>query len=318
MSQDTTMPTAAVTINALCDAYLKDRQNPFAERKCKHPKSLAYHLKATRDLWGHMSVSEFGAGSKARVKATCQEWREQGLSPFTVRKRISILKTVFRHAVDEELIGRADEPVIKLPPNGQPRERFVDDESELPALLRAADQSATPDHLRLLLELLLRTGQRRGAILALKWENVDFDKRVIRFRDTEAASERSKKRRSDKPMDDGLSDLLTRPDEARDQECDYVISWRGKRVTNPYHGLKAIYRRAGLADLRTHDMRRSSATYVNNETGGDEQQAANHIDDTVATARKHYIQPNPRVNLPSVEAVSRLMARARAAARLTK
>lgn len=299
------------TVSDLMDAYLADRRNPFAERPCKCPDSLAYHLKSTRTLWGSMTVGDFAQGSKQRVKLKCQEWREAGLSPFTVRKRVSILKTVFRFAVEEELIGRADEPVIKLPPNGLPRERYIDAEKELPALLRAADEMKTPDHLRLLIELALRTGQRRGAILALQWRHVDFEARVIRFRDTEAATERSKKRRGNKPMDDALYALLQRAYEARDEECEHVISWRGKPVRNPFHGLKRVYSRAGLADLRTHDLRRSSATYVHTETDGNLTAAANHIADTEATARKHYVQEQASVHLPAIAAVSSVLDRAR-------
>ncbi len=301
----------ALTVSDLMDAYLADRRNPYAERRCKNPQSLDYHLRATRALWGGMTVADFAQGSKQRVKAQCQAWREAGLSPFTVRKRVSILKTVFRFAVEEEMIGRGDEPVIKLPPNGSPRERCLDAMRELPALLKAADEMKTPDHLRLLIELALRTGQRRGAILALKWAHVDFEQRVIRFRSTEEASERSKKRRGDKPMDDALYALLQRAYEARDEECEHVISWRGKPVRNPYHGLVAVYKRAGLAGLRTHDLRRSSATFVHIETGGDLQVAANHINDTTATAAKHYVVHNPVVDLPAIAAVSSVLERAR-------
>lgn len=300
-----------LTVSDLIDAYLADRHDPFSERPCKHPQSLSYHLKVSVALWGAMPVVEFTHGSKARVRAACQDWREAGLSPFTIRKRVSILKTVFRFAVEEETIARGDEPIIKLPPNGQPRERFVDAERELPALLKAADEMKTPDHLRLLIELALRTGQRRGAILALDWRHIDFERRVIRFRDTEAANARSKKRRGDKPMDDALFALLQRAYEARDESCEAVISWRGKRVSNPYHGLVAVYQRAGLAGLRTHDLRRSSATYVHNETDGDLSAAARHIVDTEATARKHYVQESPHVHLGAINAVAGVLERAR-------
>lgn len=310
---ETAAEAASPLLSELMDAYLADRRNPHAERKCKHPESLACHLKVTRELWGAMTVGEFRVGSKARVKAKCAEWRAAGLSAHTVRKRVSMLKTVFKFAIDEELIERADEPVIKLPPNGAPRERFVDDTNELPALLRAADEIKTPDHIRLLLEILLRTGQRRGCVLDLKWEHVDFERRVIRFRDTEAADDRSKKRRGNKPMDDALYAIMQRAYEARDEDCDHVITWRGKRVKCPYTGMKALYRRAGLSDLRTHDMRRSSATYVNTETNGDLQAAANHINDTVATAKKHYVQEDVRIHAPAMEAVSGVLARARGA-----
>lgn len=302
------------TVADLMDAYLADRRNPHSERPCKHPESLACHLKVTRELWGHMTAKEFENGSKQRVKAKVIEWRAEGLSAHTVRKRVSILKTVFRFAVEEELIKRKHEPVIKLPPNGAPRERYIDEARELPLLLKAADEIKTPDHIRLLLEILLRTGQRRGCVLDLKWEHVDFEQRVIRFRDTEAPDQRSKKRRGNKPMDPALFEIMQRAYEARDEDCDYVISWRGKKVRCPYTGMRALYKRAGLENVRTHDMRRSSATYVNTETKGDLQAAANHINDTVQTAAKHYVQHNVAVDMPAIEAVSSVLERARNAA----
>lgn len=219
-------PSASPTINALCEAYLTDRRNPFAERKCKHPDSLETHLKPTRALWGAMTVASFADGSKRRVKLQCDEWRASGLSPHTVRKRISILRTVFRFAVEDELIERGQEPVFKLPAQGMARERYVDPVKELPALLRAADHPDTPDHIRLCLHLSLRTGQRQGAIRDLKWQHIDFGARVIRFRDTEAPDERSKKRRTDIPMDDELCTLLTQAKERA--ETEFVLEWRGR------------------------------------------------------------------------------------------
>lgn len=315
MQNDCLNPPAApapLTLDDLCRAYLKDRRNPFAERRCKHPGSLEVHLKATRALWGAMTVSEFALGSKSRVKSVTTEWREAGLSPHTVRKRISILRTVFRFAIEEELIDRAQEPVFKLPAQGAPRERYVDPVKELPALLKAADHPSTPAHIRLCLHLSLRTGQRQGAIRDLRWEHVDFDARVIRFRDTEAPDERSKKRRTDIPMDDGLSGLLALAKEAA--ETDFVLEWRGKSAGNTYHGMKALYARAGLSALHRHDLRRTAATLAHRGTDGDMRAAANFIGDTEQMAEKHYVQASAETRLRPVAAISDVLSRARAAA----
>jgi len=299
------------TINELCDIYLADRRNPFAERKCKHPKNLESHLKAVRALWGEMTLTEFRLGSKARVKAQVAAWREAGLSPHTVRKRVSILKTVFRFAIEEEIIDRAQEPLIKLPPNGAPRERFVDPVKELPPLLRAADHPDTPDHIRLCLHLSLRTGQRQGALRDLKWEHVDFDARVIRFRDTEAPEERSKKRRTDMPMDDALFALLRQAKEAA--ESDFVLEWRGRRAGNTYHAMKALYRRAGIENLHRHDLRRTAATLAHRGCHGDMKAAAGFIGDTEQMAARHYVQDSAETRLKPVEAIADVLAHARKA-----
>ena len=305
--QDTSSPT----INELLDAYVAERKNPHAYRRCKWPHSIEGHLVAVRREWGAWTIDDFAKGSKARVKAKVLEWMEGGTSRATCRKRIAFLRTGIRFASSEEIITRNQEPVMELPPSGPARERFLDATTELVALLKAADEIATPDHIRLFLELALRTGARRGAILALRWDLIDFEKRVIRFRDTEAPEERSKKRRGDKPMDDALLAIMQRAYEARDESCDSVIAWRGKRVKSVYAGMRALYRRAGLKQIHTHDLRRTSATYVHDETGGDMDRAASHIVDTAATARAHYVQPNPHVHMPEMQAVSSVLDRAR-------
>lgn len=303
---------STLTLNDLMDAYLADRRNPHSERPCKWPESLATHLKPIRELWGGMTLEEFRLGSKARVKAQVAEWRATGLSPHTVRKRVSILKTVFRFAIEEEIIDRAQEPVIKLPPQGAPRERCIDPQKELGALLRAADHPDTPAHIRLCFHLSLRTGQRQGAIRDLKWEHIDFDGRVIRFRDTEAPNERSKKRRTNIPMDQALYDLLAAAKEAAESE--FVVEWRGRSAGNTYHGLKAMYARAGVTGLHRHDLRRSAATLVHRATDGDMKAAAGFIGDTEQMAAKHYVQDSAVTRLKPVQAISNVLAQARSAA----
>ncbi len=308
----TAAEAARLTVNDLCAAYLTDRRNPHAERRCKHPDSLETHLKPTRALWGAMTVAEFKDGAKRRVKLQCDAWRGEGLSPHTLRKRVSILRTVFRFAVEEEIIERGDEPVFKLPAQGAPRERYVDPVKELPALLKAADHPDTPDHIRLCLHLSLRTGQRQGAIRDLKWEHVDFDARVIRFRDTEAPDERSKKRRTDMPMDDELAALLLNAKEAADTA--FVLEWRGKPAGNTYHGMKALYARAGLEGLHRHDLRRTAATLAHRGCDGDMKAAAGFIGDTEQMAARHYVQDSAETRLKPVAAISSVLAQARAAA----
>lgn len=48
------------TVGDLMDAYLADRRDPHAERRCKHPEGLASCLVASRELWGAMTIKEFG------------------------------------------------------------------------------------------------------------------------------------------------------------------------------------------------------------------------------------------------------------------
>lgn len=303
---------AVETVADVIGAYLKEKQNPYAEKVCKTAVSIAYHFKATQELWGSMHVLEFKKGAKARVKAQSEQWRRDGLSPSTCRKRASQLKTAFKYCVDEELMPAEWMPQFKLPANGQPRERYIDPVTELPAILRACYHPDTPLHIRYCFLISLHTAQRQGAIRDLTWDLVDFENRVIRFRDTEPPEQRSKKRRTDMPMDNALFEIMTEAKENAD--TNFVLEWRGKQVRNCYHGIIALYKRAGVTGLHRHDIRRTAATLAY-RASGDMRQAANLIGDTVEMAQKHYAQTTAHDRIGSIEAISSAIQKARSVPR---
>lgn len=304
-------PLPLSTVNDVIAAYLKDRENKFSDRPCKHPGSLTLHFVKVRALWGEMALDVFQKGSKGRCKEQVQDWRRAGMAVGTCRKRISQLKTAFKFCVEEELIPASLMPVLKLPPQGAPRERVLTME-ELSALLWEADQPSTEPHIRLCIHLSLRTAQRQSAIHDLHWDLIDFDKRVIRYRDTEAPGERSLKRRTDMPMDDKLFAMLAEAKENADTE--WVLERHGKRVNSCYAGVKAVYARAGIKGLTRHDLRRSAATMLYRITGGDMKAAANFIGDTEEMAAKHYAHSQASDRMGPVQAISDLLEKARKSA----
>lgn len=293
-----------LTVNDIIDAYLKEKRNKFADKVCKDAEGIAAHFIPIRAVWGTMTVKDFRKRSKTRVKEQVEKWRDEAnWQVSTCRKRVSQLKTAFRYCVDEEIIKRKQMPVIKLPPQGAPRDRFLD-MKELAALLDAAESPDTERHIRLALHLSLRTGQRQSAIHAMTWALVDFDNRVLRFRDTEALSERTKKRRTDMPMDDVLYEMLL---EARDDaDTDFVLERHGRRVASTYAGFKKLYERAGIKNAHRHDLRRTAATLAYRGSG-DMKMTANFIGDTEAIAAKHYAQTLPSDRLKPVEAISGML-----------
>lgn len=299
------------TLSAIFDAYMAEKNNALSYRPCKHPGSIASHIKVLRALWGDLEIEAFRKGSPSRVQDQVTEWRGAGLAFATCRKRCTIMRAAFRLAIRKEIIERGQEPVFELPPNSPPRERFVDPVKELPRLLKACEELRTPDHTRLFVIIALITGQRSGAIEALRWSHVDFEKRVIMFRETERADERSKKRRVNQPMSDLLYKYMVEAYERR--ECEAVLAWRGKPIKKCYYSVKQVFKRAGLGDVRRHDLRRSSATYVFDGLKGDLSKAANHIGDTEQMARKVYVQPGTAANLPGIEAATSVIEAAKKA-----
>lgn len=304
------VPSSNPPVAEIFDAYMGEKRNALAYRVCKHPGSLHSHIKVVRALWGEMAIEDFRKKSRKRVEDQVAVWRAGGLTFATCRKRCTIMRAAFRHAIRCEMIERVQEPVFDLPPNSPPRERVIDPVKELPRLLKEADDIRTPDHTRTAFYILLITGVRRGALMALRWEHVDFENRIIRFRDTERAEERSKKRRTDQPMNDLLFNLLSAAKERA--TTDAVIEWRGAGCRSIFYSLKQLFKRAGCPDLRVHDLRRSSATFVYNGLEGDLSAAARHIADSEKMAEAVYVKKDVMKNLAGIDAVSDVLERARA------
>lgn len=110
-----------------------------------------------------------------------------------------------------------------------------------------------PDHLRLFIEIALRTGLRSGAILSLRWEDIDFDRGVIRaWSKGRAAGGKA----TPVPLTHGLRAVLG------PQRCDRgpVIRYQGEPVRSVRSAWTTARDAAGLPQARIHDLRHTFAS----------------------------------------------------------
>ena len=105
-----------------------------------------------------------------------------GLSPGTVTLIRNTLSGIFTTAVEK---GITDENPVKrsLRPKEQEKERAFLDASGCRLLMEKLPDMKNQQAARAI-EILLLTGMRRGELLALHWEDVDFRKREIQVRYT--------------------------------------------------------------------------------------------------------------------------------------
>jgi integrase len=96
---------------------------------------------------------------------------------------------------------------------------------------------------------------RRGEILKLRWDQVDWNENLIRL---EKRQTKPKKARI-APLYGELRAWLDMAYAARDPQCPYIISWRGHGVSEVKTAWKNACRRAGVPDLLVHDLRRTAA-----------------------------------------------------------
>jgi integrase len=111
------------------------------------------------------------------------------------------------------------------------------------------------DHQRLILVIGYHLGMRRGEILRLRWDQVDWNENLIRL---EKRQTKGKKARI-APLYGELRAWLDMAYTARDPECPFIVSWQGHGISEVKTAWKKACGRAKIPELLVHDLRRTAA-----------------------------------------------------------
>lgn len=231
---------------------------------------------------GHYQLQKL---TPQRVQAFYAKKRESGLAPATIRYYHSVLHNALSVAVKWGLVARNVCELVE-PPR---KERFemqaltIEQGQKFLEILRGHKWEA-------LYILALVTGLRRGEILGLKWQDLQFStgklqvqrilSRVLAdtpekkhvYVEAEPKTQRSRRSIDVAPFAlVALKEHRVRQLEAKLkagqnwEEHDYIFCTFGGRHLNPNYvvdELKKLLKRAGLPDIRFHDLRHSVASLL--------------------------------------------------------
>jgi integrase len=203
------------------------------------PLRIAYAIQALVPYWSGMMVGDI-------TKATCRGYvRYRDKAPGTVRRELIALQAAVNYAKDEGRIMWA--PTVHLPTKPDGKDRWLT-RSEAAALLSAArtGHPSTRGYLPLFILIGLYCGARKGAILSLRWPQVDLVNGRINF--NEPGRERTSKGRAHLPIPRRLLFFLRKARE-RGSDLGYVLHRDGQRIANIKRAFNAACVDAGLAEV---------------------------------------------------------------------
>lgn len=178
-------------------------------------------------------------------------------APGTVVRYLAALSHAFTIAVKEW--GWLDvNPVRNVRRPREPRGRVRMLSAEEQARLLAACRESRNPQLEPIVLLAIYTGMRQGEILALRWEDVDFQRRRVVVQDS-----KNGERRGLALVGPALAALLDHG-RLRRLGCDLVFP-SPKDPTRPADirsAWDAAVARAELVDFRFHDLRHTAASYL--------------------------------------------------------
>jgi len=139
-------------------------------------------------------------------------------------------------------------PKIEMLEQNNVREGFLEHDQYL--VLRRQ----LPDHQRLILVIGYHLGMRRGEILCLRWDQVDWVENLVRLEKRQTKGKQARVA----PLYGELRACLDMAYAARPPNCPFIISWRGHRIGSTKSAWNKARQRAGVPELLIHDLRRTA------------------------------------------------------------
>ncbi len=214
------------------------------------------------------------------VRGLYKERLESGLAPRMVQLVHVLLHKALTQAVMDGLIPRNVTEAVKAP---RPEKKEIQPLS--PEQARVLLATARGDRFEALYMLAISTGMRQGEMLALKWEDINFDARTLQVKRTLStatgggfkfgAPKTARSRRSIKLPGTALSALRQHREVQFEERrkltglvTDYGLVFTSRVGTPVYRqdlitrSFKPLLKRAGLPDIRFHDLRHTCATLL--------------------------------------------------------
>ncbi|MGE3744747.1 MAG: tyrosine-type recombinase/integrase [Sphingomonadaceae bacterium] len=216
------------------------------------PQRIGYAIAALIPYWADRMVGDI-------TRQTCRGYTTyRAKATGTVRRELATLRAAINYAKEEGRLTYT--PTVHLPAKPEGKDRWLR-RSEAAALLNAArtGHASTRTYLPLFILIALYTGARKGAILSLRWPQVDLIGERINF--NEEGRTRTSKGRAHLPIPKRLLTFL-RLARRRGTDLGYVIHRDGHQLDNMKRAFNTTCANAGLHDVTPHTLRHTCGTWM--------------------------------------------------------
>ena len=258
------------------NAQIVEGHDPSAERRARRQEMTLGDLwesyqenhakqrssEKTRRAEGYLFDRSFGKLRKQRLSEITPGKVKQlhadvgKTSQVSANRSIALLRRLYRYAArHHDHDGNPPTAAVEMY-REHSRERFLLPH-EMPIFLEACDAEGQPwsDFFR----LCLFTGARRSNVQALRFADVDFTAKTWKI----PASQAKAGRDITIPLSADALDILTRRREELGEGYVFPKLRGGEgHISQPQRPFDRIRKRAGLEDLRIHDLRRSAGSWL--------------------------------------------------------
>ena len=199
-------------------------------------------------------------------RADVQAWmndlaRERGV--HTANRNYNTMRAVFSWGLRKDVFA-GDNPCVGVDSfKTRARERFIQPGDEYLKFAAAVNEEPN-ETIRDFFWMLLFTGSRKANVLAMEWNQIDFDLMVWRIPVTKNGDSQTI------PLTPNAMEILRRRTASSSKHEQWVFpsDRRGRKtgvlghLVSPKKAWKRALDRAGIDDLRIHDLRRTAGSYM--------------------------------------------------------
>lgn len=222
------------------------------------PLAARRYLFSIKMLAPHFTQSYLDEVTKTKILHYIGVRKKQGISPSTIRRDLACLSSMLQLAIswewmDANPIRTLDRRLLK---EGDPRRRYLSHEEQERLLVAAGS------YLKPMIVFAIETGLRLEEQLSLEWSQVNQRRQELTLTKTKTSNPRVV------PLTDKAAQILAQ--QPRHLTSPYVFCKPdGSRYLRLTRGLDGAASRAGIADLRWHDLRRTCGCRLLQDYGMD-------------------------------------------------
>ena len=295
---------------------LVDRVAPLKNLSDRSVKMYESTLDRFRDFLGHEpTVDDLDDLTAAKFirwrQSTVHDPRRGLISPASLAKDSAHLRSLWTWLAKKRW-RRSDGELIEFPDYARPRVPKPVPKAykaeELARLVEAARHrrglvAGKPAawYWTTKLQAMFQTGERIGAILAIRWAQVDLERHTLTFL---AATRKGHRETITRPISPALSRILATQ---KGQPGERVWGWLDDRkILSCYASLRVLCRCAGVEYKPFHAIRKATASYLKRagisakkQLGhSSEEMAENHYYDEEITGRESNLDYLPEIDRP--------------------
>ncbi len=243
-------PEAAPTVAGLAGRFMRDH----AETHCKRNTARTYRSYIGNHILPALGGKALAEVGRAEISAFHHSLRA---TPGAANAVLGLLSSMFKMAEAWGLVPPGSNPCRAVRRYRTRKcERFLT-QDEFRRLGRALRDLETEGKgwpvAAAAIRLLALTGCRRSEILDLRWDDVDRTAGELRLRDSKAGPRMV-------PLTKPVKRVLEGIPRSPDNPWVFPARYGDGRLTDLHHYWEAVRERAGLHDVRIHDLRHSYAS----------------------------------------------------------